>query len=210
MKNGSYITIQSWMRDSLNLTGNDLITYAVIYGFSQDGESKFTGSIQYIADWCGSTKRGIYKNVTNLVDRGLIIKNEVKHNGVKYCEYSCAPQFIGGELSSHPSELSSPNNIDNNIDNKKKSLKEKAGLTDSPLDKAICEWLDYKKERKNTYTETGLKKLLKQCFLYAQEYGESAVIELIDLAISSNYQGIPWDKLKRNKPVNQYNLPKLT
>ena len=48
----NYITIQGFMRTELHLTGNDLLVYAIIYGVSQDGESKFSGSLQYLADWC--------------------------------------------------------------------------------------------------------------------------------------------------------------
>ena len=38
MNKNSYITIQSWMREELGLSGNELMTYAIVYGFSQDGE----------------------------------------------------------------------------------------------------------------------------------------------------------------------------
>ena len=48
MKNENYIVIQGWMRNELNLKGNELIVYALIYGFSQDEESEFTGSVAYI------------------------------------------------------------------------------------------------------------------------------------------------------------------
>ena len=35
MKNENYITIQGWMVNELKLTGNDLICYALIYGFTK-------------------------------------------------------------------------------------------------------------------------------------------------------------------------------
>ena len=49
LSNKNYINIQAWMVKELNLTGNDLICYALIYGFSQDGETEFKGSLSYIA-----------------------------------------------------------------------------------------------------------------------------------------------------------------
>ena len=64
MQDLAYINIQAWMRTELDLKGNDLLVYAIIYGFSQDGDSKFSGSLQYLADWCGCTKQGILKNST--------------------------------------------------------------------------------------------------------------------------------------------------
>ena len=87
MKDGTYITIQSWMRTELDLKGNDLIVYAIIFGFSQTENTRFTGSLQYLADWCGATKQGVLKNIKNLLDRGLIEKNEEFKNGVKFVEY---------------------------------------------------------------------------------------------------------------------------
>lgn len=45
------------MVEELGLKGSELVAYALIYGFSQDGESWFTGSAQYVADWCGIDRR---------------------------------------------------------------------------------------------------------------------------------------------------------
>lgn len=89
MNADNYIVIQGWMRTELNLKGNDLLVYAIIYGFSQIENQKFTGSLQYLADWCGATKQGIQKNLKNLLELGLIEKSEKEINGVKFCEYSC-------------------------------------------------------------------------------------------------------------------------
>ena len=47
IKNDNYIAIQGFMVKELELTGNELIAYALVYGFSQDGESKFKGSLNY-------------------------------------------------------------------------------------------------------------------------------------------------------------------
>lgn len=112
MKENTYLVIQSWMVTDLKLSGNDLMVYAIIYGFSQDGESKFTGSLQYLADWCNATKAGIQKNLKNLVDAGLIVKYESFKNNIKFCEYSCIPY----NKVAHPMQQSCINNIDNNIE----------------------------------------------------------------------------------------------
>ena len=66
IKDRNYITIQAWMRTELGLKGNDLLVYAIIYGFSQVENQRFNGSLQYLADWCGATKSGIQKNLKNL------------------------------------------------------------------------------------------------------------------------------------------------
>ena len=114
MKSENYITIQGWMRTELDLKGNDLLVYAIIYGFTQTENQTFTGSLQYLADWCGATKQGIMKNLKSLMDKGLIEKYETIKNGVKYCEYSC----IVLNSVAYPIKQSLTNNIDNIIDNK--------------------------------------------------------------------------------------------
>ena len=52
----AYIVIQDWMISDLQLKGNELLTYALIYGFSQDGESEFKGSLKYISEFLGVKK----------------------------------------------------------------------------------------------------------------------------------------------------------
>lgn len=94
MKSENYITIQGWMRTELDLKGNDLLVYAVIYGFSQTENQAFTGGLQYLADWCGATKQGVLKNIKNLLDRNLITKQEEYINNVKSVKYY-ATKFNG-------------------------------------------------------------------------------------------------------------------
>lgn len=88
MKNENYITIQGWMRNELNLKGNELIIYAIIYGFSQSENHKFTGSLKYLSEWCGVSKQTVLNCLKTLIDRHLIDKNEVHNNGIKFVEYS--------------------------------------------------------------------------------------------------------------------------
>ena len=68
-----------------------------------------------------------------------------------------------------------------------------------PLKEVLKEWLEYKKEKKENYTEVGFKKTLTIVKKNADIYGTSKIVDLIDLCISNNYQGIIWDKLKDNK-----------
>lgn len=50
MQTESYVVLRPFMVEELGLKGSELVAYALIYGFSQDGESWFTGSAQYVAD----------------------------------------------------------------------------------------------------------------------------------------------------------------
>ena len=87
MDRDNYIVIQGWMVTELGLKGNELLVYALIYGFSQTKGQVFNGSLQYLADWTNSTKQGVLKNLKSLVEKGLIEKKETIFNGVKSCEY---------------------------------------------------------------------------------------------------------------------------
>ena len=109
IKSENFITIQGFMRTDLGLSGNDLLVYAIIYGSSQDGDSKFEGSLQYLADWCGATKQGIQKNLKNLLDKDLIKKESRTVNGINLVAYYTT------EL--HTVQLSCTNNISSNISN---------------------------------------------------------------------------------------------
>jgi len=46
----------------------------------------------------------------------------------------------------------------------------------------------------------GLKSLLTAIQKQARQYGEEAVISLIDQCMAANYRGIIWDKLSRGRP----------
>jgi predicted phage replisome organizer len=57
-------------------------------------------------------------------------------------------------------------------------------------------WFKHKKEKKSTYTPTGLDGFLKKVESYLKKYPESSVIQVIQDSIDNNYQGVVWDWLK--------------
>ena len=91
LNDNNFIAIQGWMRTKLNLKGYELIVYALIYGFSQDGNSKFSGTRRYIAEWCGCSIRTVDNTLASLLSKQLIIKHEKYVNGVRSCDYTAAP-----------------------------------------------------------------------------------------------------------------------
>lgn len=102
ISDGTYITIQGWMRTDLNLSGNELIVYAIIYGFSQNKQGEFTGSVQYLADWVGCTKRTVTTILRKFVDEELVKKTVVQlDNNSKRVSYQAnvgvGKKFLGGE-----------------------------------------------------------------------------------------------------------------
>lgn len=104
---------------SLDLDVYETIILAVIFGFSQDGDSTFSGSQNYLARKAKCTRRKVAMALPKLVDMGLVIKIDKDVRGIKLCEYKVSPAFVGYECHSQGGcEQDSHNNIENiNIDN---------------------------------------------------------------------------------------------
>lgn len=115
MQNENYYVIQGWMLNKLGLKGNELLVYAVIYGFSQDDGSLFSGSQSYLASCCGCSVRSIQTVLNTLVAKHYLTKYESEHNGVKSCSY--VANFGGTENFSGGTEKIAVNNKVNNNSN---------------------------------------------------------------------------------------------
>ena len=83
----NFYTIQGWMLSDLQLKGNALAAYAIIYGFSQDGKSEFTGSARYLAEWMGCSRSTVMDTLKKLVEKGLLVKRDIYQDGVLNCAY---------------------------------------------------------------------------------------------------------------------------
>ena len=181
IKNENHISIQGWMVNELKLKGAELIIYAIIYGFSQDGQSKFTGSLQYLADWTNSTKQNCINHLKALLEKGLIEKEELEINNNKYCKYNAKLDTIqkfciGSQKNCTGSQNFCTNNINYNIEDKTnidKSIlvnnveKEKPSKNDLMLNENIKCIIDYLNESigsKYKYTTKGTINCIKARF----------------------------------------------
>lgn len=127
MNNDNFIVILGWMINDLKLSGNELLVYALIYGFSQDGESAFTGTSKWIADTLAITQQSVFIILKNLVNKDLIIKMPKTVNGVTLVDYKTNFDLTLGGINffdrGYQKTLGGSektlvhNNIDNNIDN---------------------------------------------------------------------------------------------
>ena len=154
VKDENYINIQGFMVTKLGLKGNELLIYAIIYGFSQTEDQVFNGSLQYLADWTNSTKQGVTKNLKSLVDKGYIVKEDKYINSVKFCEYYTTKldtvlnkveypmqQSLTGYATkfNRGMQQSLTNNLNNNINNKLNNIIE---LKDSIPYEEITKYLN--------------------------------------------------------------------
>lgn len=204
MNNDNYIVIQGWMRNELNLKGNELMVYALIYGFSQDNESMFDGSISYIADWIGSTKQTVHNTLKSLCDKRLLIKKEDFRNGIKFCSYkSVLPlvkKFDGGVVKNFDGggQKIRPNNIVNNTNNKNIYIDVPAEIKD-----AFMEWVEMRKSIKKPVTS---KQTVTRALNRLNELSKDPVeqIKLIELAVDKCWLG--FYPTKQEKPVKSANF----
>lgn len=117
----NFVVIQGWMCNELNLKGNDLLVYALIHGFSQDGKSKYYGGRKYIANTFNISLPTVDKALQNLLDEDLIVKEPCKtqaETDAYYINIGSKETLLGKNIRS---KETLPNNIETskkeNIDN---------------------------------------------------------------------------------------------
>ena len=175
MENKGYTLIQDWMLD-LPLSYREIAIYAIIYGFSQDGETRFEGSLGYLAFKTKATRDTARNALRKLVDGGLIERTIVNKNGVEFHTYKVRP--IGGgkiqggmEFFKEGGGIFQPNNKDNSKDINISSIKGRFDFLKSLIALGVKEqtardWMQVRKEKKASNTETAFRKI-------EQEIGKS-------------------------------------
>lgn len=127
----NYITIPGFAIVELGLSGNELICYSLINGFTQDGETEFNGSLNYISSALNVTRQNAKRILDRLLQQGLIEKREIFFSGVKFCRYvakrngviktatGCCQNGNGGvaETATHNNKDIDNNKIDNKSEN---------------------------------------------------------------------------------------------
>ena len=108
----NFIVIQDWMLD-FDLSHRETMLYAIIYGFTQDGETWCYATQEYLARWLKCTTPTLLKSIQALLDAGLIEKRKTNARG------DCAYRAIvkGKEtlpLSENKGKETLPYNINNN------------------------------------------------------------------------------------------------
>lgn len=125
VKDDNYYITYGWMINQLQLKGNELQIFAIIYGFSQSKQKKFSGSISYLADWIGGRRATATDVLNKLIKKNLVIK-ETNYNGIPNV-YKINPKIfnedglvkinLNGNSTGTCTDLVHNNNINNNIDN---------------------------------------------------------------------------------------------
>ena len=79
--------IHDFMTERLELKNTDLLLYALIYNFSQDGNGCFYGSNDYAAKKVNCTRECVNRSLSSLVEKGLLTRSAGFHNGKQTIDY---------------------------------------------------------------------------------------------------------------------------
>lgn len=212
-----YSIIPSIVRYDTDLTPTAKLLYSEITALSNKTGICFARD-KYFADIYDVSDRVIRKYLKQLKDKKYIeIEYEYEGNTKKIKQRKIS--IISMEQKFHIYGTNVPEDmeqkfhtyIDNNkyINNKKENLKRKVLDNDNlslKIKDSLIEWLNYKNYN---YKELGLTKLITQIQNHLRNHTEEELIEVIDISIANNYQGIVFEKLY-NKPKKTKYQPTVT
>jgi len=236
VKDNNFIAIQGWMRTKLNLKGNELLIYALIYGFSQDGESRFKGSRKYIADWCGCSLNTVDRALGSLVAKGLLAKYpHTDDYGSRLVDYVAIHPTAAATQAPAPTQATTQdqwaNATNTNTDQSqlhtaepepqpqpKKTRKAKSfdaiidAYTNDPKTKDLLgAWLQNRKAKRSAMTDRAIQGNIDKLDRRAQE-SHMSVNEYLDEIVCRGWSGFfPIENYRNNgyqqKPQRQSQQP---
>ena len=86
-RKNDYIVIQEPMISVLGLSGVSLLVFAVIHGFTKDGEQRYRAFPEDLMKWTGASERSIKGVLKSLLDHGYINRSKVTYRGKVTFEY---------------------------------------------------------------------------------------------------------------------------
>lgn len=220
MRDSDYITILASMVIKLHLSGNRLIIFALIHGFTKDGTHEFSGSLEYISRWTNLSKQSVISTLKALQESGLINKRESVINGVKFCSYTTNyDNLIGSQETLIPIKKlepgsqetlmggiqeTLPNNNSYNIDNYntipplppkgKGEVKKKEGFEFGfvlpEYKDAFYEWLEYKKQRRESYKTDRSIKLCYDKLVKLSGNNPTTAKMIVEQSMANNWAGL--------------------
>lgn len=163
MRDENYILIPGWAINQLHLKGNNLMVYSIIYGFSQDGETEFTGSLQYLCDCLSVSKPTIINSLKELVTAGHLKKRSETINGVVFNRYKVSLQVVKNfNWGSKDSLLGgSKESLHNNTNTQNTNNKTSSGTPRRSL---------FSAEKEDTKMKSKVEKFVLECHHISDEF----------------------------------------
>lgn len=96
MRDENYYVVSGWMVNQLKLSGTELIVFAIIYGFTQNPDLWYDGSLSYMSESAGASKSTVQRALKSLESAGLITKAYTQFQNVTFAKYKASVSFEGG------------------------------------------------------------------------------------------------------------------
>ena len=217
IKNENFFQINGWMTNELKLKGVSLMLYAIIFGFTQDGETQFEGSRQYLCDFTGVSKPTVDKALNELIESNLIIKISETKNSITFNKYKANLDMLDFTTSKETlsvgskETLSNNNNLDNkdinNINNKNINVLEKEEKEKEIYDYYLDQAIKLGFAKKHTEMNDNTKKIINK---YLKEYDVDVIKQTITryfqvISDKKYYFDTYWNPLLFFKQKNAFN-----
>ena len=206
-----------WIKSNFLPGSSRLLYYAILSVFNETGwpESIQVDNYRLMSMVDTRTERVAISARDKLVDAGFIgyIKGKKRSPNTYYLKKYTLQKVseIDRVSDSESVSVSVSDSVPKTVSHIK--TKNKTNISPLPpstdfgpeLQRAVMDWLSYKDEKKQAYKPTGLKMLISKIKNSAEEYGETAVANLIQECMASNWQGIIFSRLKdKQKGGSEY------
>jgi len=191
--NKLYYQVAAWMINDLNLKGQELICYAIIYSLSQLGQGRYFSGLDYLASFMQCSQPTASKALKGLQDRGLIAREEVTTDTGRRVLYYCTnPDERGDAKDSfrgvNKNFMDGVNKkfMDNNINNKEYNNKNNKRLSnDNPKVEYSEDFISFWK----LYHNGGKQQAYKEWNKLTQKEKQKAIDNVNDYLKYCKYKG---------------------
>lgn len=230
-KKTSFVVIQDWMLD-LDLDLTETVIFTVIWGFSQDGESRFRGSWRYLQNTAKCSRAKVSRSLKMLVENGYVKKVDKVTGGVKLCEYyietggiterrvvslgdgEVVSQGDGGGISARPNnkEYNADTIVSANKENNAQSAQPRPFDFKDALRKMgvseqhAADWMAVRKAKRMTNTRTAFDRLKAHIERACKQYTVTPD-DCVAFAASKDWGGFDssWEAIKEITNNNTLN-----
>ena len=156
-----------------------------------------------LPDGCQTVTQRVTEGIPKVAQRlpkGCPNISKVKLSKVKLSKDKLSKGGAGGTRTTTPKKKKTSVDLFNELENGRLS----------PVFETVLKWMQYKDESGKPYkTETGMQSFITQVEKHLHEFGAAAVADCIELSMSNNYQGVVWDRLKKQTASNSDSNPFL-
>lgn len=155
----------SWMTTELKLTGNELLVYMVIYGYTQGRQGVFFGRANFLSQILNISDDTVYKTLQKLVDRELIEKTTPANGDKAKYWYAVNHRVLAFPVPEEEKQLIP--------DAAPEPEPESAPQEQVPRAEIFeCLW--------ETYTRKGSKKVSRDVFMNRRQITDADVVDIVD------------------------------